>query len=149
MLKVDGRELATEKLEHTIPFLLPIDETFDVGVDTRTPVESKLFDTVPFQRQDRQADFQAWTVATHRRGPGQADQRAERRTTSEGSRRLGGAVACDAASMDPRIEDRRLPLNLRRSATQANRTVCVSGKGHLPTSRQSPKRAPPFPHWAG
>ena len=40
VLKVDGRELATEKLEHTIPFLLPPDETFDVGVDTRTPVDS-------------------------------------------------------------------------------------------------------------
>jgi arylsulfatase A-like enzyme len=47
VLKVDGRELATEKLEHTIPFLLPADETFDVGVDTRTPVESSY--TIPFR----------------------------------------------------------------------------------------------------
>jgi arylsulfatase len=38
-LKVDGREIATRKLEHTIPFLMPPDETFDVGVDTRTPVD--------------------------------------------------------------------------------------------------------------
>ncbi len=30
ILIVDGHELATKKLEHTIPFLLPPDETFDV-----------------------------------------------------------------------------------------------------------------------
>jgi len=47
VLKVDGRALATEKLEHTIPFLLPADETFDVGVDTRTPVDGSY--KVPFR----------------------------------------------------------------------------------------------------
>ena len=47
MLKVDGRELATEKLEHTIPFLLPPDETFDIGVNTRTPVDTSY--EVPFR----------------------------------------------------------------------------------------------------
>ncbi len=46
-MKVDGRVLATEKLEHTIPFLLPPDETFDVGVDTRTPVDSSY--DIPFR----------------------------------------------------------------------------------------------------
>jgi hypothetical protein len=29
------------KVPHTIPFLILIDETFDVGVDTRTPVDDK------------------------------------------------------------------------------------------------------------
>jgi hypothetical protein len=47
IFKVDGRDLATEKLEHTIPFLLPADETFDVGVDTRTPVDSSY--EIPFR----------------------------------------------------------------------------------------------------
>jgi arylsulfatase A-like enzyme len=47
VLKVDGRVLATAKLEHTIPFLLPADETFDVGVDTRTPVDSSY--KLPFR----------------------------------------------------------------------------------------------------
>src|SRR4029077_10015596 len=47
VLKVDGKALATEKLEHTIPFLLPADETFDVGVDLRTPVDSSY--EVPFR----------------------------------------------------------------------------------------------------
>ena len=45
--QVDGRDLATKKLEHTIPFLLPPDETFDVGVDTRTPVDSNY--QIPFR----------------------------------------------------------------------------------------------------
>jgi arylsulfatase len=47
VFKVDGHVLATEKLEHTIPFLLPPDETFDVGVDTRTPVDSSY--EIPFR----------------------------------------------------------------------------------------------------
>jgi arylsulfatase len=47
VLMVDGRELAKEKLEHTIPFLMPADETFDVGMDTRTPVDSSY--EVPFR----------------------------------------------------------------------------------------------------
>jgi arylsulfatase A-like enzyme len=47
VLKVDGKTLSTLKLEHTIPFLLPPDETFDVGVDTRTPVDSSY--QIPFR----------------------------------------------------------------------------------------------------
>ncbi len=47
VLKVDGKVLATEKLEHTVPFILPADETFDVGVDLRTPVDSSY--EVPFR----------------------------------------------------------------------------------------------------
>jgi arylsulfatase len=47
VLTVDGRMLATQKLEHTIPFLLPPDETFDVGVDTRTGVDSSY--QIPFR----------------------------------------------------------------------------------------------------
>jgi arylsulfatase len=51
VFKVDGHLLATEKLEHTIPFLLPPDETFDVGVDTRTPVDSSY--AIPFRFNGR------------------------------------------------------------------------------------------------
>ena len=47
VLKVDGRDLAKEKIDHTIPFLLPPDETFDVGMDNRTPVDSSY--EVPFR----------------------------------------------------------------------------------------------------
>ena len=38
MLSVDGKSVATQTIPHTIPFLTTIDETFDVGVDSRTSV---------------------------------------------------------------------------------------------------------------
>jgi hypothetical protein len=41
VLKVDGREVANTKIPHTISFLITVDETFDVGVDTRTGVNDK------------------------------------------------------------------------------------------------------------
>ena len=48
MLKVDDKEVANQKIPHTIPFLMTIDETFDVGVDTRTPVDDGDY-KVPFR----------------------------------------------------------------------------------------------------
>jgi arylsulfatase A-like enzyme len=47
VLKVDDKEVASRKVPHTIPFLMTIDETFDIGVDTRTPVDDKDYQ-VPF-----------------------------------------------------------------------------------------------------
>ncbi len=38
VLKVDGNEIARKKIPHTIPLLMTVDETFDIGSDTRTPV---------------------------------------------------------------------------------------------------------------
>ena len=38
VFKVDGNEIARKKMDHTIPLLMSIDETFDVGSDTRTAV---------------------------------------------------------------------------------------------------------------
>ena len=48
VLKVDGKEVARKQVPHTIPFLMTIDETFDVGVDLRTPVDDKDYQ-VPFR----------------------------------------------------------------------------------------------------
>jgi arylsulfatase A-like enzyme len=48
ILKVDGKEVATQKMEHTIPLILQWDETFDIGADTGTPVEDKDYQ-VPFK----------------------------------------------------------------------------------------------------
>ena len=39
VLSVDGKEVAKKTLEHTIPLMMTIDETFDIGVDTRSPVD--------------------------------------------------------------------------------------------------------------
>jgi arylsulfatase A-like enzyme len=47
VLKVDGQVVDTQKVTRTIPFVLPVDETFDVGLDTRTSVNEKDYQ-VPF-----------------------------------------------------------------------------------------------------
>jgi arylsulfatase len=38
VLKVDGKEVARQTMERTLPFILQWDENFDVGADTGTPV---------------------------------------------------------------------------------------------------------------
>jgi arylsulfatase A-like enzyme len=38
VLRVDGKEVARQRLEHTIPLIMQWDETFDIGSDTGTPV---------------------------------------------------------------------------------------------------------------
>jgi arylsulfatase len=48
VLKVDGEEIRTLSIPKTVPFLLPGDETFDVGVDTRTGVNDLDYQ-VPFR----------------------------------------------------------------------------------------------------
>jgi arylsulfatase A-like enzyme len=47
VLSVDGRELSRQTMEHTIPFLMAIDETLDIGSDTRTPVDESY--QLPFR----------------------------------------------------------------------------------------------------
>jgi arylsulfatase len=47
VLSVDGKEVARKTIAHTIPLLMSIDETFDIGIDTRTPVDFSY--DVPFE----------------------------------------------------------------------------------------------------
>ncbi len=47
VLKVDGKIVATQTMEHTIPFILQWDENFDIGADTGTPVDDQDYQ-VPF-----------------------------------------------------------------------------------------------------
>ena len=46
-MSVDGKELSRQKIDHTIPLMMAIDETFDIGIDTRTPVDDSY--KVPFR----------------------------------------------------------------------------------------------------
>jgi hypothetical protein len=46
-LKVDGKVVATQTLDRTVPLTLPWDETFDIGSDTGTPVDDQDYQ-VPF-----------------------------------------------------------------------------------------------------
>ena len=47
VLKVDGKEVARQTMERTLPFILAWDENLDVGSDTGTPVDDKDYQ-VPF-----------------------------------------------------------------------------------------------------
>jgi hypothetical protein len=38
VLKVDGKEVANQKMEHTLPFILQWDENLDIGSDTGSPM---------------------------------------------------------------------------------------------------------------
>jgi len=48
VLKVDGKDVANQKIEHTIPVTLQWDESFDIGSDTGTPVNDQDYQ-VPFK----------------------------------------------------------------------------------------------------
>jgi hypothetical protein len=47
VLSVDGREFARQSIPHSIAFIMAIDESFDIGVDTRTGVDDTY--KLPFQ----------------------------------------------------------------------------------------------------
>jgi arylsulfatase len=47
VLTVDNQLVSRQTVEHTIPFLMAIDETFDIGLDTRTPVDDSY--KLPFR----------------------------------------------------------------------------------------------------
>jgi arylsulfatase len=46
-LKVDGKQVASQKMEHTLPLILQWNESFDIGSDTGTPVCDQDYQ-VPF-----------------------------------------------------------------------------------------------------
>jgi hypothetical protein len=48
ILSVDGNETARKTMAHTIPLMMTIDETFDIGADTRSPVVEFAYD-LPFR----------------------------------------------------------------------------------------------------
>ena len=47
VLTVDGRELAKKTIAHTIPLIMTVDETFDIGLDTGTGVDESY--KLPFK----------------------------------------------------------------------------------------------------
>ncbi len=61
-LKVDGKEVATQQMEHTIPMILQWDESFDIGSDTITGVNDEDYKP-PFPLT---AKFNKLTIAIDR-----------------------------------------------------------------------------------
>lgn len=47
VLSVDGKTLSQQKIDHSIPFLMALDESMDVGIDTRTSVDNSY--QLPFK----------------------------------------------------------------------------------------------------
>ncbi len=48
VLSVDGKEVASKKMPHTMPFMVSMDESFDVGIDTRYGLDDNDYQ-VPFR----------------------------------------------------------------------------------------------------
>jgi hypothetical protein len=61
-LTVDGKEGAPQKMEHTIPILLQLDEAFDIGSDTETGVNDEDYQP-PFSLT---AEFDKLTLVINR-----------------------------------------------------------------------------------
>ena len=58
VLRVDGKDVANKSIAHTTPVLLTIDETFDIGSDTRTPVDDADYQVpFPFTGTINKVDF--------------------------------------------------------------------------------------------
>ena len=88
VLSVDGKEAAKNTIEHGIPVTFPEDETFDVGLDTRTGVallEYRYDPPSPFHRQDRQADLRIEASVTAIARGSMVRGKAWRRTASGGA----------------------------------------------------------------
>ena len=71
VLSVDGKELSRQKIDHTIPLLMAIDETLDIGIDTRTPIDDSY--KLPFRFNG------TINIVTYKLGPEQmtAEEREE------------------------------------------------------------------------
>ena len=50
---INGKEAATGKVQRTFPMVFTTSETFDVGMDTSSPVANDYFDNAPFKLEGR------------------------------------------------------------------------------------------------
>ena len=98
---VDGKELARKTIPHTIPLLMSIDETFDVGIDTRTAVDDSYELPFRFTGHDQQADLQARAIADDGGGTAgrcRSNQESHRLTAHPHPLRKGGGSKGPPAS---------------------------------------------------
>jgi arylsulfatase A-like enzyme len=71
-LSVDGKQVAQGKIERTIPIRFSLDETFDIGEDTGTPVVEDYVDKMPFKFT---GDLKKVVVELGKSGLGAADEK--------------------------------------------------------------------------
>ena len=84
VLYVDGKEVAKNSMENSIPITFPEDETFDIGQDTRTPLAlieyryevpfkfTGKIDRLTFKLEPFKPEQSAEAGAADRPGPGSA-----------------------------------------------------------------------------
>lgn len=80
VLKVDGKEVASRKMERTIPITLQWDESFDIGSDTGTPVDDQDYQ-VPFAFNGRLAKLTLTIDRPAQQAP--ADESAQKVATKQ------------------------------------------------------------------
>ena len=102
---MDGKEVDRKTIPHTIPLLMSIDETFDIGLDTRTPVDFTYDSSVCLHRNHRQAELQDRSVADDsgrtEEGCGYRGRKTGLSSRSETAPRiLGGAAQPSARYID-------------------------------------------------
>jgi hypothetical protein len=68
-LKVDGKEVASRKAPHTIPFLMTLMSPSTSARTPAPPLTTRITRCLPVYRQDRQADHQTRPAAAGGRGP--------------------------------------------------------------------------------
>ena len=112
-LSVDGKVVATQTMERTVPLMLPWDETFDIGSDTGTPVDDADYQ-VPFAFTGK---IDKLTIAVVRAG---ADRRGQ--AEADGGRARGAGRELSV----PKTSDAKLRERLRRNCDAAACGVALS-----------------------
>lgn len=111
-LKVDGKVVATQKMEHTLPLTKPLDTVVNIG---DAGGRRGLQDSVPVHRQNRETHNRARSPEAHARRP-------------EETPRGGGKAGREQVTAEgSRISHRRLPSRRRWSGTASrsrNTSAC-------------------------
>ena len=129
VLSVDGKDVATKKMPHTIPFLVSMDESFDVGIDTRYGVDDTDYQgPLPVHRKAQQADDHAEAEAN---GGGRGRAAIEEA--------LNGAVVNSDMSL---VSETSTPRATRREARSRRRQSARTGaaKDRVTCARRAPCR---------
>ena len=130
ILSVDGKEIDSKKIPHTIPFLLTFDESFDVGVDTRTGVDDSYALPFPLHRQAWQGDGEADSAVTRvgeALGPQGAGSKKCAPVASPSLVKRGGRLPPGG----PRLHEQLKPLPAKRTPNTQIRRWRHSDNGCL------------------
>ena len=122
VLSVDGKEVDRKTIEHTIPLLMSIDETFDIGLDTRTPVDFSYDVPFAFTGTIDKLNYKLGPIAVIGRGPKEGGRRNGQ------SQQLGGQGA-KPVRMNPNTVPARFRQRIgltRKVVERCTKTCCAS-----------------------